>query len=68
MRNFKETEEKLSVIKFSNGMKTLLNQMKDQNNQTNRQQQLKVPETTYQANLKVAQDEIKESEGLRIRK
>lgn len=40
MRSFKETEEKLSVIKFSNGMRTLLNQMKDQNNQTNRQQQL----------------------------
>lgn len=29
MRNFKETEEKLSVVKFSAGMKTLFNEMRE---------------------------------------
>jgi hypothetical protein len=29
MRNFRETEEKLSVVKFSTGMKSLFNEMRE---------------------------------------
>lgn len=29
MRNFRETEEKLSIVKFSAGMKSLLNEMRE---------------------------------------
>jgi len=29
MRNFRETEEKLSVVKFSAGMKSLFNEMRE---------------------------------------